>query len=806
MATTINNWPQQQLSFKAKNKKWRKANMDYFDNFSWENNSAVRSSVYHKKINYDLLNGKLHMSDVEKILNPDGIQAEFIPENIQHYPILNSKLNVLRGEESARVFDFRVVVTNPNSISEIENTKKKAIFQELEQLLANQNLSENEYNQELDKLNQYYAYEYQDIREIRANSLLNHFSKEQNFSLIFNDGFMDVLAVAEELYQCDIVGKQPVLIKLEPENVTIIRSGYSNRVEDADAVLINEYWAPGKIIDYYYDSLTQEDMKYINSIGCGGSYDSKEEPFTNPRDGFIRVEQVEDFPDNPVDYIFGTYDTDNKSPYDTAGNIKVLRAYWKSRRKIKEVKSYDPMTGEEVFNFYPETYHINKDLGEEEKIFWINEAWEGTKIGKDIYVNVRPRPIQYNTIDNPSKCHFGIIGQIYSIGKHKVYSLVDMMKHYAYLYDVIHDRLNKLVAHNYGKLVELDLSKKPSEWNVEKWLYFAKVNNLAVIDSFNEGRYGAASGKLAGAMNNASRGVIDADQGNTIQQYMNLLEFIKLEMSEVAGISRQREGQISNRETVGGVERATLQSSHITEWLFITHDDVKKRVYECFLETAKAGLKTKSLKYQYLLPDFTKLISDVDGEEFAESDYGLVVDNSQGLQELSQKLDGLVQAGLQNQMLTFSTVMKIYQSCSLAEKVRMVEKCENDMQQRIQQQQQQEMEMNQQQQEAQAQQQQILLDHEDMLNERDNETKLAIAQITAQMKTQDINPDETSLNREKLMMQMKQLDAKIKLDRDKLAHQKSIDEKRFQLDKEKNQKDQELKFKQLQQTKTNSTK
>jgi hypothetical protein len=73
MATSIKNWPQQQLSFKAKNKKWRKDNMDYFDNYSWEANSAVRNSVYHKKINYDLLNGKLHMSDLEQIVNPDGI-------------------------------------------------------------------------------------------------------------------------------------------------------------------------------------------------------------------------------------------------------------------------------------------------------------------------------------------------------------------------------------------------------------------------------------------------------------------------------------------------------------------------------------------------------------------------------------------------------------------------------------------------------------------------------------------------------------------------------------------------------------
>ena len=62
--------------------------------------------------------------------------------------------------------------------------------------------------------------------------------------------------------------------------------------------------------------------------------------------------------------------------------------------KIKKVKSYDPQTGEAVYNFYPETYQTKYDLGEEEEIFWINEAWEGTKIGRDVYVNIRPKPIQ----------------------------------------------------------------------------------------------------------------------------------------------------------------------------------------------------------------------------------------------------------------------------------------------------------------------------------------------------------------------------------------------------------------------------
>ena len=70
---------------------------------------------------------------------------------------------------------------------------------------------------------------------------------------------------------------------------------------------------------------------------------------------------------------------------------------------------------------------------------------------------------------------------------------------------------------------------------------------------------------------------------------------------------------------------------------------------------------------------------DIDGDEFAEADYGLVVDNSQGTQELAQKLDMLAQAALQNQTLSFSTIMRLYNSSSLAEKQRLVEKDEQEM-------------------------------------------------------------------------------------------------------------------------------
>lgn len=781
------NLPPQQLPFSRKNKVWRKKHLDWADSKTFFNYSLVRKSVIHKKINYDLLNGKLHMSDLAMVLNPDNIKAGFIPDKIQHYPIMNSKLNVLKGEDLARVFDYKVVITNPNAVSEIENAKKQELISRLQQLVANQTQSEEEFNAELEKMNDFFTFEWQDMREVRANALLNHYTKEYNLPLLFNQGFMDAMAVGEEIYQCDIVGGEPVIERLNPLKVRVFKSGYSNKVEDADMIVLEDYWSPGKIIDVYYDVLTKKDMEYIEKMPSHSDQVTDSMDNIDDRMGFVNGHMIgeeftsqEGFFWDPIGMTDGV--GTSLLPFDVAGNIRVLRVYWKSRRRIKKVKSYDPMTGEEVFKLYPETYIIDKDKGEEEKTLYINEAWEGTKIGNDIYVNMRPRVVQYNRLSNPSRCHFGIIGSIYNLNDNRPFSLVDMMKPYSYLYDVIHDRLNKIISRNWGILINLDLAKVPKGWEIEKWMYFAKTNGIVVTDSFKEGNYGAATGKIAGALNNASSGVINAELGNTIQQYTNLLEFIKMEMSDVAGISRQREGQISNRETVGGVERATLQSSYITEWLFSIHDDVKKRVLEAFLETAKIALKGRSFKFQHILSDNSSRIMDIDGDEFAEADYGLVVDNSNATQNLQQKLDMLAQAALQNQSLTFSAIMKLYNSSSLAEKQRMIEKNEQELMQRQQEAQQQQLQAQQEQAQQEAQIREAEMQLKDTMNQRDNETKILIASMNSQLQDDGIKEQEFSEEaKANLMEKIRQFNKKLELDRDKLAFDKTKHKEELEL-------------------------
>ena len=69
--------PPQQISSYKKNREWRLAHLKWADSKTFFNYSPVRNSVIHKKINYDLVNGKTHREDMELVLNPERVKEKF---------------------------------------------------------------------------------------------------------------------------------------------------------------------------------------------------------------------------------------------------------------------------------------------------------------------------------------------------------------------------------------------------------------------------------------------------------------------------------------------------------------------------------------------------------------------------------------------------------------------------------------------------------------------------------------------------------------------------------------------------------
>lgn len=739
--------PRQRIPYSQKNKEWRVRCVDYADRHSFYNNERVRKSLQNKIINLNLYNGIVDIRDLTNVVNPHQIDASFVPSNIPHNPIIVPKIDLLVGEEIKRRFDYSVIVTNPDAISKKEEDKKKFYLNKLKEFLQ-ANYSDEELKEKMQELGEYMKYSWQDLREKMANQILKHYWQEQRFDLIFNNCFKDALLFAEEIVITDIVHGEPVMTKLNPMKVHSIRSGNSDRIEDSSIIIIQDHWSPGKIVDYFHDELKPEDIDYImeySTVSSKGSYSDDQNNHVLLRDALnTGVEGMYDTIFNLAElngHFFGTNYTDD------TGNIRVLRVFWKSLKKIQKIKYIDEF-GEEQYRPESEEYIINKDLGEESTPLWVNEWWEGVKIGKDIYVNMRPRRVQYNRINNPSICSPGIVGQIYTTNQGKAVSLMDRAKNLQYMYDAIWDRLNKSISTNYGKIFELDLAKIPSNWEIDKWLHFAVVNKIAVVDSFKEGQQGAATGKLAGSMNTQGGRAIDMETGSYIQQHIQLLEFIKMEMGEICGVSQQRQGQISNRETVGGVERSVNQSSHITEYWFMIHENFKLRCLETFLETAKIALRGNNKKVQHILDDQTIEILNIDSEEFCEPDYGLVCTSSSKTTELEQMIKQNAQAFLQNGG-GLSTIMDIYFSPSLMDMRRKLEEAENKIHERNSEASKQSNEIAQKEIQERYNLEYKKLEIEDAKNRRDNETKLIIAGASNEEEPKEdiINPlDVEKLN------------------------------------------------------------
>lgn len=718
--------PRQKLSFSKKNKEWRKDNVLFGNTKSLFNSNEVRESLKNKLIYLNLYNGILDVDDMVKVLNPYQIDASYIQDDIAHNPIIVPKINLLVGEESKRRFDWYAMASNPDAISEKEEAKREYIREKLTSILQ-QGYEEEELNKKMEELNKDLLYTYKDIREKMISRLLKYYETHDEWHSKFLEGFLDALLYGEESYMIDVVNNEPRLTHLNPMTVRTVQMGSSNKFEDSGVIVIEDFKSPNQIIDEYHDELKPEDIEHL--LNYGGTDHGGRNSYSDDHNNYHVLNNDGTFASDAHQSLHSYMQNNGRvfgSNYtDEDGNIRELKVRWMSLKKVYNVKFYDEY-GEEQYRFESEEYKPEKHLGEEVTERWINEAWEGTMLGKDVFIKMRPRQLQFTSLENPNAKHLGIIGQVYNTSGAKPVSLIERAKNLQYMYDGIFDRIMKAISSNYGKIMEVDLAKVPTGWEIDKWLYFAHVNKIAFINSFNEMSSGPATGKLVGNFNNQGGKVIDLETGNYIQQHVSLLEFIKMELGELVGVTKQREGQINNRETLGGVEKSVNQSSHITELWFRIHEDVKLRVIRAYAEACKYAYKGKNLKKQFLLDQASIEILEIDGDMINEADYDILISNTNKNMELEQMLkqssQQFVQAGG-----SFTTLFDVWTSSSLTEMRRKLEADETKRAEQAQQAQEMESKM----------QEQMMLKEEefrnkdmalrDLLNQRDNDTRLAIA-------------------------------------------------------------------------------
>lgn len=731
-----NSFPTQKLPFIKKTEKWGKQVIETAEEMAIFRDPLIRKSYLNKQINFNLYNDILSTSDIEKVCNQYGFDSGTFPAKMQNYPLVVPKIDTLLGEERNRRFDWQVQVINDEAISEKEINRKEEFKKFIERKVTqNEPLDKTSLEREIDRFKNYMNYEWQDMVERRATHILKYLYQNLHLEEKFNRGFEDLLIAGEEIYCIDIEAGNPVVRKVNTLNLHTLRSGESPWINDADIILEDGYYSQGHILDKYHEELTDSQVKLIEN-GFGSDSDAGSISI-GERDASFMI-------DSDLSQLIDTEDEIRNSgkfggAYDNEGNIRVMRVVWKSKRKIGKLTYFDE-DGNKLEKIVDESY--KKKAGEEIKWVWINEWWEGTRIGggafnsdrKAIYLKIQRRPIQFRSIHNISSCHSGYVGIAYNTNVSKSKSLMDRMKPYQYLYNVFMYRTELAFAKAKGRIGKLDLSKMPKGWSVEQWMHYAEVNGWLIEDSFNEGVKGAAQGKLAGGMSGAGT-YIDLDLGNYIQQHVMMLQFIEDQLGQIAGISRQREGNIQNRETVRGVERAIFQSNNITEKYFGVHDQVKTQVMEILLETAKFAWRGKKRVLQYVTDDLSQEIFTIEADDdVLHCDAGVVITSGSNTMELLSSLKELAHAGIQNDKITFQQLMDIYMNPDITSIRRKIEMGEMKKDAENQRQQEQAQKMQQEQLAAMSKENEAQRAFEMSKIDKEYAGKMAIEQFKAQAK------------------------------------------------------------------------
>ena len=150
--SSIKTFPRQKLSFRKKNTAWRKEHLDWADNNSFLGSETTRKKIKDKVINQNLYNGIIDMKDLKLVINPGEMEQYYVPDTIQHYPIITPRVNVLVGEESRRKFDWSATITNPETLSKIKTDKKAMIDEKIQMMLQAEGGSEEEIAKEKKEL------------------------------------------------------------------------------------------------------------------------------------------------------------------------------------------------------------------------------------------------------------------------------------------------------------------------------------------------------------------------------------------------------------------------------------------------------------------------------------------------------------------------------------------------------------------------------------------------------------------------------------------------------------------------------
>lgn len=744
----LNCMPAQKIPASKKTEDWKQQNVDYIIGHSASSrNSNSRSREEEMQTYYDLYNSIYNEKDLKYVTNPFK-QDDGFPATAQDYNIIKPKIDLLLGEETKRPFNFRVVRTSDIATSNLQDKAKQLLIDYVQASIMSKLGPEEQarYQEALqsgeimtpEQIQKYLTKDYKDIAEIAAQHSLNYLKQKLNVTHEFFKGWKDALIAGEEIYYVGVINGEPYVERVNPLSFSYEQSADLEFIHEASWCCRKMNMSATEIYDRFYDKMSEKQLNELLDMMDDGTRGG-----LNPQ---VRKTSL-DYPHIKTRTINGF----SSNPFQNADNINVWHCCWKSFKKIGFVTIINPETGVEEEFEVDESYKVT---GREVNVewTWIIEVWEGYRVGEDLYIGIQPVEYQHISADNPNSQKLPYTGVVYNNTNSSPRSLVSMMKPLQYMYIVIWYRLELAMARDKGKVVTMDITQIPKSMNIDvaKWMHYLGALGVNFVNPYEEGWDipGREGGKPS-QFNQIT--ALDLTMANTIDQYINLMDKIESMVSEITGVTKQREGAISSNELVGNVERSVIQSAHITEPLFWVHNQVKKEVLSMLLNTAKFAWKDSDKRcVHYVLDDATRAFLTLSDDFFYE-DMDIFLDDSTKNQQQLEALKQLMQPAMQNgaSLLDIAEIITMDNINMIKNRLEDIEQKRMEQQQALEEQQaQREQQMIQMQNEVKEEELMIKeaeMDLEKYKIDTDNATKITVAQLQAYRGLEDQDQNDNGI-------------------------------------------------------------
>jgi hypothetical protein len=706
-----------------------------------------------------------------------------LPAYVKHYSIITTPINELVGEITKRPDGFRIKAFDEDSQSE-ELEFKTEILQNYVITQAKQKIQENLalQGQEIDEeqLQQMTLEEVKDeldsytsAAEKWANHILTATKAEFNVKEKSEDAFRDMLISAREYYHIyednskvgyniEVANPKNTWFLTTPDRKYI--SDPTGRAQGAYAAGTVQVMELSEIIESVPD-LTKEEIDHLrSSLQDYGLINVRESNLGNPnvtpgidsvtydtydplvlQTRMIIESEMKENNDGLKDFL-GL--TSNVSSFGY--KYVVVRCYWLSKKKIGKLIYLDEL-GNEQSTLVDENYKSGTIPTEQSLEWgWINQWYQGIKVGPDIY-HIKP----FKLLN-----YCPIIGINYEVKNTEAKSLVDLMKPFQVLYNVCMNQLYKLLEKEVGKVYLTSIRHVPvpkdgdAQDALDIWEMEARNRGVVFIDDSPENLKSPSSF-------NQFRD-IDLTRTQEIQSRYQLAMQLKNECWELIGMTRQRLGSVTASESATGTQAAIQQSYAQTEPLFVAHEYVLGQLYQAIID---ASLYVESKKPQstisYITSDGESAFVQVNGTDLKFRDLKVFATNRPEDKKSFEEIRSLSQAVIQNGG-SLHDIIELYSTDSLRQ-MKKVFKQLKDRQNQLQDQQmqQQQQQMEQQAQIAQAQLEQTQLANEQKIAndnyqkelDRINKKEIAIIQATGfgKVESEDTNanavPDVLEVSR-----------------------------------------------------------